>query len=109
MAQSAIRYAKQTRYIQDAQLGRGIHCIFKVVDGIRSVELIEYEWLLNALNEWWSDFEDMPPGLKDIELDKWLTDVNRKDYFYSILIKAREKCDESLKEEISKFIEVLHN
>lgn len=43
MAQSAIRYAKQTRYIQDAQLGGGIHRIFKVVDGIRSVEIIEYE------------------------------------------------------------------
>lgn len=109
MAQSAIRYAQRTRYIQDAQLGAVLQCIFKVMDQNSTKLYTENEWLLLAIEVWWSDFEDMPPGLKDIELDKWLTTGSRKETFENLLEEALEQCDEPLKVEIFKWIEILRD
>lgn len=109
MAQSAIRYAQRTRYIQDAHLGTVIQSLFKIIDQNTTKLSTESEWLLKAISEWWSDFEDMPPGLKDVELDKWLTVASRKELFIGLLDEAYKQSDESLKGEILKIIEVLQD
>ena len=109
MAQSAIRYAQRTRYIQDAQLGTVIQSLFKIVDQNTTELSTESEWLFKAISEWWSDFENMPPGLKDVELDKWLTVASRKELFIGLLSEAYKQCDENLKGEIYKIIEILQD
>ncbi|WP_339276250.1 hypothetical protein MKY59_04620 [Paenibacillus sp. FSL W8-0426] len=39
----------------------------------------------------------MPPGLKDIELDEWITDESRKEVFISILDDVENEGEETLK------------
>jgi hypothetical protein len=109
LSQSAIRYNQRTRYIQDAQLGAVIQCVFIVVDQNATKFSDEIGWLLHAIAEWWSDFEELPPGLKDIELDKWLTKGSRKEIFENLLEDALKQCDESLKDEIFKWMEILRD
>ena len=66
-----------------------------------------YGWLIEAMNKWWSDFEDMPPGLKDIELDEWVVNDERKKDFEDILKISLENVDKELTIEVMKFKEVL--
>ncbi|MFD3257537.1 hypothetical protein ACE3MQ_02870 [Paenibacillus lentus] len=107
MAQSAIRYKDNTRYIQDSLLGEVLREIFEVTDNKITENPIKYGWLIEAIHEWWGDFEDMPPGLKDIDLDKWLIDHGRISDLEEILNIAQDKVDMKIHLEIIKFIEVL--
>ncbi|CAH1203453.1 hypothetical protein PAECIP111893_01971 [Paenibacillus plantiphilus] len=107
MAHSAIRYKDNTRYIQDSLLGGVLRAIFEVTDSKVTDSPIKFGWLLEAIHEWWSDFEDMPPGLKDIELDKWLIDDEKKTDLEEILSIAQDNVDTEIYPEITKFIEAL--
>ncbi|OWR31285.1 hypothetical protein CDO73_07745 [Saccharibacillus sp. O23] len=107
MAYSAIRYQKNTCYIQDSLLGEVLKSIFIEVDNKVSSSSDKYGWLMQALNRWWGDFEDFPPGLKDIELDEWLVDAEKRSVFEEILILSLEKADEKIFAEILKFKTVL--
>lgn len=60
--------------------------------------------------EWWDVFENYPPGLKDIVLDKWLTEKNTV-VFMEIVEQAAFHAEtlenRTLKNEITKFYYVL--
>lgn len=107
MAHSAIRYQNNTQYIQDALLGGALRCIFIAIDGKVSENASKYGWLLQAMNKWWSDFEDLPPGLKDVELDEWLVNSERKADFEEILDLSLENVNNELLIEVMKFKYVL--
>ncbi|MNR45039.1 hypothetical protein D3C85_1638490 [compost metagenome] len=59
------------------------------------------------MNKWWGDFEDFPPGLKDVELDEWLVDSERKAVFEEILSLSLENVNNELVSEVMKFKQVL--
>lgn len=107
MAHSAIRYQNNTQYIQDALLGGALRCIFIAIDSKVSDNPSKYGWLLQAMNKWWSDFEDLPPGLKDVELDEWLVNSERKADFEEILNLSLENVNKELVIEVMKFKQVL--
>jgi len=107
MAHSAIRYQNQTQYIQDALLGEALRSIFIALDSKVSENPSKYGWLLNAVNKWWSDFEEFPPGLKDIDLDEWLVSSEKKADFEEILDLSLQNVNNELGIEIMKFKHVL--
>lgn len=107
MAHSAIRYQNNTQYIQDALLGGALRCIFLAIDSKVSENPSKYGWLLQAMNKWWGDFEDMPPGLKDVELDEWLVNSERRADFVEILNLSLENVSNELVIEVMKFKHVL--
>lgn len=100
-------YQNNTQYIQDALLGGALRCIFIAIDSKVSENPSKYGWLLQAMNKWWSDFEDFPPGLKDVELDEWLVDSERKADFEEILNLSHENVNNELFIEVMKFKRVL--
>ena len=107
MAHSAIRYQNNTQYIQDALLGEALRCILIAIDSKVSENPSKYGWLLQAMNKWWSDFEDLPPGLKDVELDEWLVNAERKADFEEVLNLSLEDVNNELIIEVMKFKHVL--
>lgn len=107
MAHSAIRYQNNTQYIQDALLGGVLKYIFIAADRKVSENPCRYGWLLEAINKWWGDFEDMPPGLKDIELDVWLFNEERMEIFREILSLSYEGAPKELIIEIMKINNIL--
>lgn len=109
MAHSAIRYKNNTQYIQDALLGGALRSIFIAIDSKVSENPSKYGWLLQAMNKWWGDFEDLPPGLKDVELDEWLVDSERKAEFEEILNLSLADGANELAIEVMKFKHVLES
>lgn len=108
MSNSAIRYKGKTRYIGDKELGAVLSAISKDLSGKLSNELGKWEWLAAACEAWWDDYENMPPGLKDVELDDYLTDQNREHLFAELLNEVEMHISEDvLKEEIDKFRSVV--
>ena len=107
VAHSAIRYQNNTQYIQDALLGEALRCILIAIDSKVSENPSKYGWLLQAMNKWWSDFEDLPPGLKDVELDEWLVNAERKADFEEVLNLSLEDVNNELIIEGMKFKHVL--
>ncbi|MBA4535562.1 hypothetical protein H1Z61_00060 [Bacillus aquiflavi] len=49
----------------------------------------------------------MPPGLKDINLDKWLINNDRRTKFKEILNMVLEKVEEYLTDKVMKIIDIL--
>jgi len=84
MATSAIRYAGGEIYIRDNELGDWIQAITtqfqKYITNGQDIE-----WLLVACNDWCDVYENLPPGLKDIELDEVLDGEKRKEIFFDLL------------------------
>lgn len=107
MAHSAVRYQNNTEYIQDALLGGALRAIFIAIDSKVLENPSKYGWLLQAMNKWWSDFEDLPPGLKDVELDEWLVNSEREAVFEEILDLSLENVNNELIIEVMKFKYVL--
>lgn len=107
MAHSAIRYRDNTQYIQDALLGEALKHIFIALNRKVSENPRQYGWLLQAMNKWWDDFEHLPPGLKDVELDEWLVNPKRKADFEEILNLSLDNVNTELFIEIMKFKRVI--
>ncbi|KOR87848.1 hypothetical protein [Paenibacillus solani] len=107
MAHSAIRYQNKTQYIQDALLGGALRSIFIAINNKVSENPSKYGWLLNAMNKWWGDFEELPPGLKDVDLDEWLVNSERKTDFEEILDLSLQNVNNEIVIEIMKFKHVL--
>jgi hypothetical protein len=84
MATSAVRFSGNDVFIKDSELGDWIQAIT-----VQFEEMIErdedVEWLLVSCNEWCDIYENLPPGLKDIELDNVLSDEDRKLLFKQLL------------------------
>lgn len=84
MATSAVRFSGNNVFVKDSDLGDWIQALT-----VQFQELIEsgedIEWLLVSCNEWCDIYENLPPGLKDIELDEVLSDEGRKLLFKQLL------------------------
>lgn len=89
MATSAVRFSGNSVFIRDSDLGNWIQALT-----IQFQEIIEngedIEWLLVSCNEWCDIYENLPPGLKDIELDKTLKD-DAKELFFKGLLQSFEQ------------------
>lgn len=71
MTTSAVRLGDAVVFIRDSDLRELIKAVaFYLPDkaGMGS----GLEWLVQACASWIDDHENMPPGLRDIELDEWL-------------------------------------
>jgi hypothetical protein len=81
MATSAIRFGTRSIYIRDSELGEVLKALtFSLPEAVR-LQSPRLDWLVEALKEWCTDYEELPPGLKDVELDDCLTDDTRIDSF----------------------------
>jgi hypothetical protein len=85
LSNSAVRYEGTTRYLKDHELGHLLAECSKLIASIIEDGSDDYEWLALAIEQWWNDYENMPPGLKDIELDDVLISSNRKKQFKKFL------------------------
>jgi hypothetical protein len=84
MANSAVRFSENEIFVQDSDLGDWIQAVtVQLRDLIESGE--DIEWLLLACHEWCDIYENLPPGLKDIELDGVLRDGDRTSLFVKLL------------------------
>lgn len=84
MATSAMRFSGNNVFIKDSDLGDWIQAITaQFQELITSGE--DVEWLLLSCNEWCDIYENLPPGLKDIELDEVLRIESRRLLFKSLL------------------------
>lgn len=88
MAASAVRFSGNEIYVQDTDLGDWIQALT-----VQFQEFIEtgedIEWLLLACSNWCDIYENLPPGLKDIELDEMLRDERRKLLFVRLLTATK--------------------
>ncbi|MGI9278034.1 MAG: hypothetical protein ACR2PX_00130 [Endozoicomonas sp.] len=84
MATSAVRFSGNHVFIKDSDLENWLQAIT-----VQFQELIEsgedVEWLLVSCKKWCDIYENLPPGLKDIELDEVLRDEGRKLLFKRLL------------------------
>ncbi|MCG8581079.1 MAG: hypothetical protein MI866_14260 [Bacteroidales bacterium] len=84
MATSAVRFSGNDVFIADSDLGDWLQAVtvqFKqLIENGEDVEL-----LLEACHEWCDTYENLPPGLKDIELDEVLRDEGKKLLFKRLL------------------------
>ena len=108
MATSAVRFSGNDVFVRDSDLGDWIQAVT-----VQFQELIEssedVEWLLISCNEWCDIYENLPPGLKDIELDEILRGEGRKLLFKSLLesterLKSGEGFDLEVAKEVSRRI-----
>lgn len=90
MSQSAIRYKGHAAYIKDEDLREFLKLLsFHLGDALRD-QKNDSNWLAIAIMGWMDDHEDLPPGLRDIELDEVLADAEKIDvfiYFLNNLLK----------------------
>jgi len=77
---SAIRYGDGVIFIKDSELREFLKAI--AVDLSARPDIA---WLIEVCNSWMDDHENLPPGLRDIELDDSLTDDAKKSSFRNYL------------------------
>lgn len=80
MTTSAIRYGDGVIFIKDSELREFLKAITVNLSACSDVV-----WLIEVCNGWMDDHENLPPGLRDIELDDALTDAARKSSFRNYL------------------------
>lgn len=84
MATSAIGFEGEVMFVRDTALREFIKAVvFHLPEKI--INNPEMGWLAQACFTWVDDHENMPPGLKDIELDEWLSVPQRKKAFREYL------------------------
>lgn len=87
MTTSAIRLDSGVVFVKDADLREFIK---GVAIGLSTRS--DLFWLVDACDNWVSDHEDMPPGLRDIELDDLLVDTSKRLIFREFL-ESLAGCD----------------
>ncbi|WP_143129216.1 hypothetical protein [Variovorax sp. PDC80] len=85
MATSAIRFGLIYVHVRDSRLGELLKAIAYWMPVEISTDGRNLEWLAHAIGAWCEDYENMPPGLKDVELDQWLSDGAREQTFLQYL------------------------
>lgn len=85
VATSSIRYADKDVYVNDGALGRFIQAFSDQCAKLIHRHPDEISALLEACQQWTDDYENMPPGLKDIELDVLLDSNNVRHVFEDVL------------------------
>ncbi|ROU07770.1 hypothetical protein [Lysobacter enzymogenes] len=87
MTTSAIRFNGHSVFVADAELREWIKALAWSLPSFVSGEAgSDGAWLLQACNEWINDHENLPPGLRDIELDEVLSTTERVDDFRGYLL-----------------------
>lgn len=84
MATSAVTFEGRHAFINDASLYELIKAIAFNLKS-RVDEGSEHNWLILACCSWMDEYETMPPGLRDIDLDRWLIAPERKEMFRAYL------------------------
>jgi hypothetical protein len=81
MSQSAIRYRDGAAYIKDEDLREFLKLLsFHLGDALHD-QKDSFNWIAVAVTGWMNDHEELPPGLRDIELDEVLNEPNMKNVF----------------------------
>src|SRR5688500_17162910 len=112
MATSSIRFKDLDVFIKDNYLGEIIKIITSGVNDLISERHKDAEWLLEACGRWSDDYENMPPGLKDIELDEWLISNERLTIFKLLIEKIyinflNNTGNKVMEKELKKILEML--
>lgn len=104
MANSAVRYKDKERYITDGILSLLLEDVKNKLE--KAYGSLEKESKLIKAYKVWKDVnENMPPGLKDIELDEYLLDDTIKDDFKKIILEIKEKSpNENVQEACSRIL-----
>jgi hypothetical protein len=86
MAHSPFIFANEALDIRDDLLG----AMLRRLRSYASRSAPADTWLRSAVDGWLETFEVMPPGIKNIELQDWLTSDQRRTEFLSALEWVRE-------------------
>ncbi|QQP96832.1 hypothetical protein [Lysobacter enzymogenes] len=92
MTHSAIRYGANDLYLNDATLRELLkalawHLPARLAESANGID----EWLVVACDRWIDGHENLPPGLRDIELDAALTSLQRAQSFARYLAWVRDR------------------
>lgn len=85
MATSLIRFADKDIFLSDDKIGLFIQAVTNKCEEFIQLCPEQVAALLGACSQWSDDYEQMPPGLKDIELDPWLATEDVRMVFETLL------------------------
>lgn len=77
MTTSAIRFNKQSIFVKDPELREFIKALAYHLPDFARDNAVTADWLVEVCAVWMDEHENMPPGLRDIELDEVLTTQER--------------------------------
>jgi hypothetical protein len=86
MAHSSFIFASEALDIRDDFLGSILSRLRSYADRSAPADT----WLRSAVESWLESFKVMPPGIKNVELQDWLTSDQRRGEFLSALEWVRE-------------------
>ena len=114
MATSEIFYKGETKYIKDTALGMFIRLFRQQVEQINVSKSEAYSWIPSANEKWEETWSCMPPGLKDIFLDDFLTSQEKEKVFLDITDRIvavyKSQYDNAyIAKEIGKFRDIIVN
>lgn len=90
LATSSIRFSDKDFFAKDREIGAFVRAVTDECSKMRGSNPEAAEQLLNECLRWSDDFEQMPPGLKDIELDGLLENEDSRSLFESVLRSIAE-------------------
>lgn len=93
MSSSEVIFKGNSRCLKDSALGWFLDTLEEEIHMCHS-EVAAYEWLDRACKTWQEEWREMPPGCKDIELDSFLTDLQKQETFYLIVNKVLKKAEQ---------------
>lgn len=95
MATSSIRFADKDIFLSDEKIGLFIQAVTNKCEELIQQHPEQVAALLGACNQWSDDYEQMPPGLKDIELDPLLATEDVRVVFETVLRSILDETNES--------------
>ena len=105
MTTSAVRFGDAVAFVKDSDLRELVKAVAFYLP--EKIEMdTKFGWLVEACASWIEDHENMPPGLKDIELDEWLVTSERVQIFREYLqwLKSAPLSDEAHNSEVLKTV-----
>ncbi|MBE9078259.1 hypothetical protein IQ241_13310 [Romeria aff. gracilis LEGE 07310] len=92
MSSSEVIFNNRSRHLKDSALGKFLDILEEEICS-QQFENNESKWLKDACRAWKEEWSEMPPGLKDIELDDFLTNSQRQEEFHRIVNRILMKVE----------------
>lgn len=106
MATSAIRFGDNSIFVRDSELREFIKAVACKLSAEAASKAKDIDWLIGVCACWVDDHENMPPGLRDIELDDALATAGRMSSFKDYLncLATAESADEAYDAEVARAV-----
>lgn len=98
MASSAVIFKGTSRYPKDGAIGTFLDLLQEELYVFEDGNSDSIDWLQAACKDWQKEWDEMPPGCKDIELDVVLTNLERQTLFCKFVDAILERIERDLHE-----------